>query len=562
MKRTLLLSVGFGAALVAGAATPNYLQQVRSNNNLQKVNVQKLSVAQRFATVSPKDFSKVTPVSQLNLKPNLTADAALTQPMYGMLGAFYDGIDEDYHYYYMPFVNCPPFEEVDYVNASGKTTSLWSYGIGDQSTAGGDTYTSTDQHLTINYPMTYSSAPNLKVADGSEWQMFGYGSTGDVLPAVVNSTGIPNSICVQPMNGFWAPSQSGSYLFGSDCKAGADGFAVLYNAPAVPYYVEQARMVFVGLSLKNGAELTLNVYAVDDEGKVSDEKYAVGIATADDIVAFGSFSCATFHFYEEDDLGGMTEIALYPDQSLLYELTDFAGNEDIKFSSVCFNWPFVDDEQTTQIVYPLEVGYFVANDRFIPFSSVYEGLQNSAVLALDGLMGGLDFEKTSNHFADNGGSVEFAVDNNVEIFQAYASNPGEYYVIENDIPDWLTISLSYDAATGTTFQITADPLPAGVTGRRADISFTTVIGGRATFIATQGDASVSSVAAAASKVAVVDGNFVVESDNATAVEVYNLAGQKVAETTFAGQATVPAADLAKGVYVVKFNDNTVVKVAK
>ena len=61
---------------------------------------------------------------------------------------------------------------------------------------------------------------------------------------------------------------------------------------------------------------------------------------------------------------------------------------------------------------------------------------------------------------------------------------------------------------------------------------------------------------------VVDGNFVVESDNATSVAVYNLAGQKVAEAVFAGKATVPAADLAKGVYVVKFNDNTVVKVAK
>ena len=197
-----------------------------------------------------------------------------------------------------------------------------------------------------------------------------------------------------------------------------------------------------------------------------------------------------------------------------------------------------------------------------PFSALFEDTYSAPVLFVDALMGNLDFDKNSNHFANNGGSLDVAVETNLTIFKAYADNPVQYYAVENEIPDWLEISVSYDATKGTVFNFKADPLPEGVSGRRADVSFTTVIGGREVFVATQGDASVAGVEATNSKVAVVDGNFVVESDNATSVAVYNLAGQKVAEAAFAGKATVPAADLAKGVYVVKFNDNTVVKVAK
>ena len=105
------------------------------------------------------------------------------------------------------------------------------------------------------------------------------------------------------------------------------------------------------------------------------------------------------------------------------------------------------------------------------------------------------------------------------MFNDYATKPVDYYAVENEIPDWLEISVSYDATKGTVFNFKADPLPEGVSGRRADVSFTTVIGGREVFVATQGDALVAGVEATNSKVAVVDGNFVVESDNATSVAV-------------------------------------------
>ena len=321
-------------------------------------------------------------------------------------------------------------------------------------------------------------------------------------------------------------------------------------------------MLIKNVSLKNGAELTLNVYKINDDGTLGD-KIAVGKAGKDDVKVVGSDLCAvTFNFFEEDELGGLSKVSFYPETALFYEFTGFKDNSNISFDSMCFNWPYVDDEGTIPTSYPAEVGYFLSGGKMIPFSALFKDTYSAPVLFVDALMGSLSLDKSSNHFADNGGSLDVAVETNLTIFKDYAGKPVQYYAVENDIPDWLEISVSYDATKGTVFNFKADPLPEGVSGRRADVSFTTVIGGREVFVATQGDASVAGVEATNSKVSVVDGNFVVESDNATSVAVYNLAGQKVAEAAFAGKATVPAADLAKGVYVVKFNDNTVVKVAK
>ena len=562
MKKTLLLALGLGTALAASAASPNYLQEVKSN--CADVNRQKVDMTVHTSApvaMKLKNVSDVATESRIVTK----GEAATKCPWYYQVGLFFEGLDSKFQGYIMPTFACPPFAEVSYLNASGKATSLWTYGVGDESKAGGETYTSTDKNLTVSYPMTYSSAPILKVADGQTWQPYGISEKSGNISGLVNSVGVPSSLSVQHFGGNWAPkTQDGKYAFGSDCLAGADGYGILFDEPAVPYYVESARMIMKGVSLKNGAELTLNVYKVNDDGTLGD-KLAVGKAGADDVKLLPGATDlygVTFKFFEEDELGGLSEVAIYPETALFYAFTNFKGNSDISFESMCFNWPYVDDKGEIPASYPAEVGYFLVGDKMAPFSALFEDTYSAPVLFVDALMGNLDFDKNSNHFANDGGSLDVAVETNLTIFKDYAGKPVQYYAVENDIPDWLEISVSYDATKGTVFNFKADPLPEGVSGRRADVSFTTVIGGREVFVATQGDASVAGVEATNSKVAVVDGNFVVESDNATSVAVYNLAGQKVAEAAFAGKATVPAADLAKGVYVVKFNDNTVVKVAK
>ena len=149
-------------------------------------------------------------------------------------------------------------------------------------------------------------------------------------------------------------------------------------------------------------------------------------------------------------------------------------------------------------------------------------------------------------------------------------NLNSYYVSDawefsgEGLDDWFTCEALTDEATSAqTLTVTLDPLPDGVDERVATIHVDCVGCKQITFyVAQRRDGSVSAIKANANRVAVAGGNFIVKSTKASACEVYNAAGQKVAAAQINGSAVIPAANLAKGIYVVKFNDNTVVKVMK
>ena len=109
--------------------------------------------------------------------------------------------------------------------------------------------------------------------------------------------------------------------------------------------------------------------------------------------------------------------------------------------------------------------------------------------------------------------------------------------------------------------LTVNELPSEVKGRYTVVTLSSV-GASAKFTVTQGEASVDGVETSAVVVSVVDGNFVVKGSNASMVDVYNVAGQKVASAAVDGETVVNAENLAKGMYILKFNDNTAIKVVK
>ena len=80
----------------------------------------------------------------------------------------------------------------------------------------------------------------------------------------------------------------------------------------------------------------------------------------------------------------------------------------------------------------------------------------------------------------------------------------------------------------------------------------------------QGESGVeSAVVASAAKVDVVDGDFVITAPaSINAVSVYNIAGQLINTAAVDGTTTVDGASLAQGVYILKFNDGSSVKVVK
>ena len=108
MKKTLLLALGLGTALAASAASPNYLQEVKSN--CAEVNRQKVDMTvHTSAPVAMKvnNVKNVAAVSRIVTK----GKAATKCPWYYQVGLFFEGADAEYQSYVMPTFACPPFAE-------------------------------------------------------------------------------------------------------------------------------------------------------------------------------------------------------------------------------------------------------------------------------------------------------------------------------------------------------------------------------------------------------------------------------------------------------------------
>lgn len=134
----------------------------------------------------------------------------------------------------------------------------------------------------------------------------------------------------------------------------------------------------------------------------------------------------------------------------------------------------------------------------------------------------------------------------------------------NALYDWIDEpTTNYDENTGDmSLTLTVQPLPSEIKSRHSFVKVAS-LGSFTEILVEQGDgSSVEGIDAGTTTVRVVGNNFVVNSDSATAVEIYNIAGQKVAAAAVNGETVVPAGNLANGVYVVKFDNNRVVKVLK
>lgn len=170
-----------------------------------------------------------------------------------------------------------------------------------------------------------------------------------------------------------------------------------------------------------------------------------------------------------------------------------------------------------------------------------------------------------------GKNVEFAANggkNDVEFYSTHASD--EWTVADkdgNDLPSWLTYTLSDSTAndeyTGHSHMVlTAEALPAGVTGRAATVRVS-YPGAEQFVYVTQGNVSgVNQVAASNVVVRVENGDFVVNATAGAQAKVYNVAGQLVREATLSeGSNVIDGQSLSNGVYLVKIGNKTV-KVVK
>lgn len=582
MKKTLLFTLALSGALVSSAAMPD----VRANR--QVVPVGATPVAYDMSNVMVKKAEiKANPAS---LVKKATTNFAELSKSFGATslgdvhtyatpeGLYWQSIATDGNAWGIGVGVVPPFKTVTFENISASETESWNFSIGDLSTAGGEKFVTEDQNLEVEYDYNFSTFPKLTTKDGVSYQNWTYFKDSQTAEAnYLFSTGFtessPNKISYplsnQPLGGFWGlKATKNDYLYSSFLTTvGFSGFGAYYSKPLAPYYLESLTAWISGLNFVNEAgELTIHVYAVNDDGSVGEE-LALAVATKDDVLGtYPVGSPVDFKFYKEDELGGREQVVLYPNTALLLVFSDFT--DDVTFSCFMANWPWMDDEVNTYVPNSLHgVVEMIKDDgskSYLPTQLLYtedgatelSDVDGGPMILLNASMGSLKLDQTQVVIPVEGGAADVSVaDSNIIL-------NSDYFSLNQDVPEWITISADGDGQTTLTFTITAEALPEGETGRTAYVDFTTVLGGSAVVKVIQGDGgSVGAIKADAVKVSVVNGNFVVKGVEGK-VAVYNAAGQLVANTTLGANGVIPAANLAKGMYILKFDNNKVARVLK
>ena len=371
--------------------------------------------------------------------------------------------------------------------------------------------------------------------------------------------------------GLWGQSKAEDDSWGEGSNV--IGYANLFEAPEVPYALS---FVYFNIrkdnfTLGEGSKINLAVYKVDDSGVHTDEPLATSSITADDLIFpdpdYPIFGTAIFYLQKQD--GELVEnVDLTIDSAILVEVSLESAEANVETDKI--NWLSVlgDPAQIKEYAGSYLHLNYKGNPRFYPLEMFpFADKEGNPVGVTQGLIMSLGitnnwlFENSDNYQYDyvdeNGGSATFTMNS------LYSADAWE--LDGEGLDDWYTYTTGdYDPQTGLQpITFTLDALPDGVDERVAACNIKTFgVNQRTFYIAQRRQSGVAAMKNNANRVSVVNGNFVVKSNKATAVEVYNVAGQKVAASKVNGTAFIPAANLAKGIYMVKFNDNTVVKVMK
>ncbi len=377
-----------------------------------------------------------------------------------------------------------------------------------------------------------------------------------------------------PTKGHWsAPlDDSGNrYLFGTGSEAffgGTEGLtgkvtgvANMYEQPSSPYMISTVWVPLLKFtSLTNNVQFNCYIYRVKiaDDGSitVTDEIIANSFTTSKDVKA-NAISTGGYNMVFNFD-----EPVVINEPVLIY-VDGFQNNNVLSIAALAQalghdsdkNYAFLSLETTNKsyILYELEGlltnadGVGNAKSSFCIFhNAVYPFLYSKE---------GYTFEIPAA-----GGEKSFECDTYFD--------PADWTV--EGMPSWATYEKVLDAEANTVkLKFTAEVLPADVAGRSANVKVTSYCN-EMTFTLLQGDAitgieGVDGVKTVQARIA-ENTLYLDYTSDITSVAVYNAGGTlvKSASLPASGSATINAADLARGTYIVRFGGKShpVVKVVK
>ncbi|MDR2410295.1 MAG: T9SS type A sorting domain-containing protein [Bacteroidales bacterium] len=531
------------------------------------------------------DFSKIkkiaTPiVSERGYKTELSktpqAGLSYAKPAGTYHGSFSKGQNGITGYY--PFIHGKAFYDWKFV-ASGGSNYTWSVGTTPLNTdeSGNGIY---------NFPCGQWLLPT--VTSGAQSYIWNE-AVGAQFAA------ISDDLYYLSMVDMWKGSDSGGFSnvgFFSDYGYGTgsadDGSPFIaclqiYDAPQAPIYLESVNAAIFSMQNNNPLPadnfLACTIYPVNADGEI-DWEYPIGgesICYREDLEDWGQFLNdgtkmfnAPFYFYELDPETGLKSpknFAISTAYAIVIEWTSGAN--------FGFFWGDSDgDGSGSAVIAENEKGYSYGysgeNGSRMPID-LYINIKGSmTTLSLDDRITNIVFPVGGGDLAVTYEGVGTYI--NVILNSTFTSDL--VLIDEAELPDWVSIGEIgglYDDDNnfqyGFSFTLTATPLPNGVSGRTARVKVKS-LGVELVLPITQGEAQTSISTPNPEIVRTVrqGDDFVLSYPSAaTSVSVYNVAGQRMGEYKLdaKGKYTLPAADLVKGIYILKFNGtNNTVKIVK
>lgn len=336
------------------------------------------------------------------------------------------------------------------------------------------------------------------------------------------------------------------------------GMGMFIPQPAAPYTLSSANAVvyYTAGKLTDKSQLKATVYKVEDDGSFT--AMAEGYCSPSEFYKADEESNTKAIFYFEREIDGLpTQAELFVDYPIVIQFSaDLAEGEEFDFVNAFDSAPdevennvyvfFNDAEGTRKMINTTALSFedgSAAAGLYASFDATYSWLRS---------------DEDAFEAKPAGESKTFDLDSYYNLVNSKGENLAT--ATGEGLGDWYTVSFANGSGTEPAkMTVTVNALPEG-TDVRSSYFDVEVFGMKKRFyVAQHSEAGVSDLAVSATKAFVNGGNIVVSSPKATRVAVYNVAGQKVAEQAFAGKTTIKASDFAKGIYVLKFNDNTVLK---
>lgn len=610
MKKSLLLAAAALMAATAVDAQPGVAKTLPALSSFP-ASVDAVQPFQNYSEVA----TMATP-AQRKANAKRRADATLKAWYNRPAGSMYRSMTSSLSAFYNAMIWNPFLKDVTYTNAStGAKSYSWEW---QQYNTDVDSFTvrnSTATNLVINTQVRESAyAPALTAINGTNtdvYKMTGHyydsskktttdyetvvGYNSDPIASMTEDYKSQNMTAYLSPKWFSAGTRQGQsrgvvyYTGAKDADgntngcwfgrnwSGWNGMAMYVEKPAHRYALRGLQVAYTNYKGTGDAKLTARLYKV--------HKVASTIGSLDSLVLDDLMGTATATLDTTMDEAGMIPFTFQEvEAGLPYDVTldidyDYAivlsgyDNDNIDSWSMLISCDQY-DEGYGQHGYMLHI-----NDKD-SITAEY-GLDNffssplgvtAPTIFLDVEYPVLDFWYTNSKTGEPiGKNVEFAANggkNDVEFYSTHASD--EWTVADkdgNDLPSWLTYTLSDSTAndeyTGHSHMVlTAEALPAGVTGRAATVRVS-YPGAEQFVYVTQGNVSgVNQVATSNVVVRVENGDFVVNATAGAQAKVYNVAGQLVREATLSeGSNVIDGQSLSNGVYLVKIGNKTV-KVVK